>query len=86
MTGRFVSAQASVGGEEVPRRRERSQAAGDVGQEGQVRQTLDVGLELLSHLGHPSKFLLVFLKNTRQEQMHGDEGDVYMLKRTEAFL
>lgn len=47
------SKDLSVGGEEVSGRGERGQTPGHVGQEGEVRETLDVRLELFPHLGHP---------------------------------
>ena len=51
----------SVGGEEVTGGGQGGQASRHVGEEGQVRQTLDVGLELLPHLRHPRQLLLVLL-------------------------
>lgn len=55
----------SVSREEVSCRGERGQTPGDVGQEGEVGETLDVGLQLLPHLGHPCQFLLVLLQSTK---------------------
>lgn len=55
----------SVSGEEVSGRGERGQTPSDVGQEGKVRETLDVGLELFPHLGYPRQFLLILLQRTR---------------------
>lgn len=54
----------SVGGEEVSGGGERGQTTGHVGQEGEVRETLDVGLQLFPNLGHPRQFLLIFLQRT----------------------
>lgn len=54
----------SVSGEEVSGRGQRGQTPGDVGQEGEVGEALDVGLELLSYLRHPCQFLLVLLQGT----------------------
>ena len=55
----------SVGGEEVSGRGERGQTPGHVGQEGEVGETLDVGLQLFSDLGHSRQFLLILLLRTR---------------------
>lgn len=57
----FLSKEISVGGEEVSGRWERGQTPGHVGQEGEVREALDVGLELFPNLGHSRQFLLIFL-------------------------
>lgn len=61
--------QLSVGGEQVSGGGEGSQAAGDVGQQWQIREALDVGLELLSHLSHSRQFLFVLL----QQKKSGDQ-------------
>lgn len=60
---------ALFSGEEVSGRGQRGQTPGDVGQERKVGQALDVGLELLSYLGHPGQFLLVLLQETEQHGM-----------------
>lgn len=52
----------SVSREEVSCRGERGQTPRDIGQEGEVGETLDVGLQLLPHLGHPRQLLLVLLQ------------------------
>lgn len=63
--GRGREEDLSVGGEEVSSRRERGQTSGHIRQEGQVRETLDVGLELLPNLGHPRQFLFILLQKPR---------------------
>lgn len=53
----------SVSREQVSGRGERGQTPGDIRQEGEVGETLDVGLELLPHLGDPRQLLLVLLQS-----------------------
>lgn len=61
----FLGEDLSVGGEEISGRGERSQTPGHIGQEGEVRETLDVGLQLFPNLGHSRQFLFILLWRTR---------------------
>lgn len=55
----------SVGGEEVSGRGEWGQTPCHVGQERQIGETLDMGLQLFPNLGHPRQLLLVLLQRRR---------------------
>lgn len=66
-----LSKGLSVGGEEVSGRGERGQTPGHIGQEREVRETLDVRFELFPHLGHPRQFLFIFLQRTIVKTQHG---------------
>lgn len=63
--GRGREQDLSVSREEVSSRGERGQTPSHIRQEGQVRETLDVGLELFPNLGHPRQFLLILLQKPR---------------------
>lgn len=47
---------------QVPSRWQRCQTSCDIGQQWQVWKALDVGFQLLAHLGYPSKLLFIFLR------------------------
>lgn len=64
--GRGTEEDLSVGREEVSSRRERGQTTSHIRQEGQVRETLDVGLELFPNLGHSRQFLFILLQKPRR--------------------
>lgn len=68
--GVCLSKDLSVGGEEVSGRGEWGQTPGHIGQEGEVRETLDVGFQLFPHLGYPRQFLFIFLQRTIRKAQH----------------
>ena len=56
---------ALVSGKQVTSRGQGGQAPCDVGQQQEVWQALNVGLEFLADLGYPSKLLFIFLRRQR---------------------
>lgn len=58
----------SVGGEEIPGRGQRCQSSGDVGQQREIGQTLDVRFQLFADLSDPGQFLLVLLQQDDQKE------------------
>lgn len=69
LSARLRGGGSSFSREEVSGRGQWRQTPGDVGQQGEVGEALDVGLELLSYLCHPCKFLLVLLQGTEEHGM-----------------
>lgn len=60
-------APALVSRKEVTSRGQGGQAPCDVGQQGEVWQTLNMGLQFLADLGYPSKLLFIFLRKQRED-------------------
>lgn len=55
-----------VSWKQVTSRGQRGQASRDVGQQWEVWQTLNMGLQFLADLGDPSKLLFIFLRRQRE--------------------
>lgn len=53
---------------QVTSRWQRCQTSCDIGQQWQIWKALDVGLQLLADLGHPSKLLFIFLRKRREKR------------------
>lgn len=53
---------------QVTSRWQRCQTSCDIGQQWQIWKALDVGLQFLADLGHPSKLLFIFLRKRREKR------------------
>lgn len=65
--GIWGMAPALVSRKEVTSRGQRGQSPCDVGQQREVWQTLNMGLQFLADLGYPSKLLFIFLRKQRED-------------------
>lgn len=65
--GIWGTTPALVSRKQITSRRQRGQAPGDIGQQGEVWQALNVGLQFLADLGYPSELLFVFLRKQRED-------------------
>lgn len=64
--GIWGTTPALVSRKQITSRGQRGQAPGDIGQQGEVWQALNVGLQFLADLGYPSELLFVFHEDGSQ--------------------
>ena len=65
--GIWGTTPALVSRKQVTSRGQGGQAPCDIGQQGEVWQALNVGLQFLANLGYPSELLFIFLKKQRED-------------------